>query len=102
MQNTENARRNLRVAVAIRETTVSDISRNAGLSINVLGKFIRGETGITYGNMLKICLALNVPIGIIGSDHGLTPERIRLHNILAEANDKEAAKIIADVKQILD
>lgn len=85
----DTARQNLKFAIVIRETTAADTSRAADLSVNVLGSFLRGQTSISYANMLKVCDVLEVPIGILHKPGGVTPGRIALQSALAELSEDQ-------------
>ena len=86
----ENARVNMKIAVALSDLTASEISQRAGLSINVLGKYLRGETMISFGNMQAVCDVLDVPIALITSETQISPARIRLVKALDRMTDAEA------------
>jgi transcriptional regulator with XRE-family HTH domain len=70
------ARQNLRIAVALRETTFAEVSRQAGLSRNVLSQFVSGRVNISYPNMLRVCEVLDVPIGLMHLVDGVTRRNI--------------------------
>lgn len=76
------ARQNLRIAIAIAETTTAEVSVAAGMSKNALGQFLRGNSAIGYANLLRVCDALHVPIGILHRPGGVTPGRIKLQKAL--------------------
>jgi transcriptional regulator with XRE-family HTH domain len=86
----ENARVNMKIAVALSDLTASEISQRAGLSINVLGKYLRGETMISFGNMQAVCDVLDIPIALITSETQISPARIRLVKALDRMTDAEA------------
>lgn len=92
----ENARINMKIAVALSDYSASELSTKAGLSVNVLGKYLRGETMISFGNMQAICDELDIPISLITSDRQITPARIRLAKILSRMSDEEMADFIAE------
>lgn len=76
------ARTNIKLAIAIRDTTAAEVSRGAGLSVNGLGAFLRGKSSISYANLLKVCDVLDVPIGILHMPSAVTPARLELHSAL--------------------
>lgn len=90
----ENARTNTKIAVALSDMSASEVSQKAGLSVNVLGKYMRGETAITLPNMLAVCEVLGVPIALITSDHQITPARIRLYRQLERMTDAQISAFI--------
>ncbi len=90
----ENARLNMKIAVALSDLTASEISQRAGLSVNVLGKYLRGETMISFGNMQAVCDVLGVPLSLITSGSQITPTRIRLAKALERMTDAEMQAFI--------
>lgn len=90
----ENARVNMKIAVALSDLTASEISQRAGLSINVLGKYLRGETMISFGNMQAVCDVLDIPIALITSETQISPARIRLVKTLDRMTDAEAREFL--------
>lgn len=99
---TETARRNLRMAAALREMSLAEVSRSAGMSRNGLGQFISGRTTLSYTNMLKVCDVLRVPIGLIHRQDAITESRIRLHRILERMPDHLAQRAIDLARNELD
>lgn len=98
----ETVRTNLRMAAALRGLTYSEISRQAAISRNVLSQFISGQKSITYSNLLRICDALDVPIGILHIPDSITAARIRLHKILIRTPDNLAARVLTEAQAIAD
>ncbi len=99
-QKIENARINMKIAVAIDERSAAEISTLAGLSQNVLGKYMRGESMITFGNMIAVCDTLGLPVALITSDQQISPARIRLHRILDRMSDVDIAAFISQQGQV--
>lgn len=85
----ENARINMKIAVALSDLTASEISQRAGLSVNVLGKYLRGETMISFGNMQAVCDVLDIPLSLITSETQITPQRIRLVKALERMSEAD-------------
>lgn len=94
MQKLDNARINMKIAVALSDLAASEISTRAGLSQNVLGKYLRGETMIAFGNMQAVCDILGIPLALITSAQQISPARIRLHRILDRMTEGEIALFI--------
>jgi DNA-binding Xre family transcriptional regulator len=94
----EIVRRNLKIAIAMRDTTHTEVSRKAGLSLNVVGSFLRATTSISFENMLAVCDVLNIPASILERADGITPGRLRLHQTLQKLPDALADSAM----QILD
>lgn len=61
----EIARKNIRIAAAMRNMNLSEVSRQAGMSRNGVGQFVAGTTSLSYANMLKVCDVLQLPIGLV-------------------------------------
>jgi len=87
------ARENLRVVCALQNRNYSEVALEAGLSRNALSQFVAGKTSLSFANMLRICEALGVPIGIISRTDGITPGRIRLHRTLERLPEHLAEKV---------
>jgi DNA-binding phage protein len=90
----ENAIRNLRIAVALSDQSGTTISKAAGLSQNVLGKFMRRESSITLPNIIAVCNVLKIPLGLVISAEQITPARIRLHNAVSKLSDEQATQVL--------
>lgn len=98
----ETARKNLRIAVAIRKTNLAETARKAGLSRNALQQFVAGKTQISYANMLKVCDVLQVPIGTLHRPDGTTETRLRLYKTLERLPDHLAARAISEAQDLAD
>lgn len=94
----ENARTNMKIAVALSDLSASEISQKAGLSVNVLGKYMRGETMISFGNMQAVCDVLGIPLALITMERQITPARIRLVKAIERMSDDELAAFAAKEK----
>lgn len=105
--NTQNdtwattARENLRMAVALRNTNLAEVSRRAGMSRNGLSQYLSGSTSLSYANMLNICDVLKIPIGILHRPDAISNARIRLHQALDRLPDHLAAQALADAQDML-
>lgn len=88
------ARRNIRMAAALRDMNISEVSTKAGMSRNGLGQFMSGRTTLSYANMLNVCDVLNVPIALLHRPDAITESRIRLHQVLDRMPDHLAAKAL--------
>lgn len=94
------ARQNIRMAIALRETNFSDVARKANLSRNAVQQFVAGNTSISYMNMLRVCLVLNIPIGLIHQPNSITPGNIRVHQAIEALPDHLAERAVAMAKEI--
>ena len=90
------ARQNLRIAAAMRNMNMSEVSRQAGMSRNGLGQFISGRTTLSYANMLKVCDVLQIPIALVHRQDGMTEGRIRLHRAL----EREPARLAGTALEV--
>lgn len=88
------ARNNLRMAVALRNTNSSEVSRQAGMSRNGLGQFLSGRTTLSYGNMLLVCDVLKLPVGLVHRADAITANRIRLYQALERMPDHLAQQAV--------
>lgn len=95
------ARRNLRMAAALRGLNLSEVSRRAGMSRNGLGQFIAGRTTLSYSNMLNVCGVLNIPIGLVHKPDAITEQRIRLYRNLERLPDHLAQQALQIVQSTL-
>ncbi|TCP43956.1 helix-turn-helix domain-containing protein [Rhodovulum marinum] len=93
----QTARQNLRIAIAIRETTAAEVSRAADLSVNALGAFLRGKSSISYANLLRVCDVLDIPIGILHTPGSVTPGRLELQKVLSELSPEELAATVKNL-----
>ena len=78
----EVARENLRIACALRELSMSEVSRRAGMSRNGLQQFVKGKSVLSFENLLKICDVLDVPLPLVYRRDGMTRANIRLYRLL--------------------
>jgi len=85
----ETARLNMKIVVALSDLSASEISTRAGLSVNVLGKYMRGETMISFANMQAVCDVLDVPLALLTAERQITPARIRLTKKLMSLSDDQ-------------
>ncbi|MBQ4824398.1 helix-turn-helix transcriptional regulator [Leisingera sp. HS039] len=98
LRKVENARINLRMAIALSDYSETSAAQKGGMSNNVLGKFCRGETDITLANLLSACELLGVPISLIVSDHQISPARIRLAKLIDNIDERDLEAFIAAEK----
>ncbi|MEQ3678946.1 helix-turn-helix transcriptional regulator [Pseudophaeobacter sp.] len=87
----ENARINMRIAIALSSYSETGLSEAAGMSPNVLGKFCRGETMINLANIISACEVLGMPLSLIVSDRELSPARIRLAKLVDRLDEADLA-----------
>lgn len=94
-------RENLRLVIALRDTTPTQVARDAGLSVNAVSAFIRGKTSMSHENLTKVCEVLNVPIGLLSRPEGISPQRLRLQQILDRMPDYLTPRALAVIEQAL-
>ena len=96
--NLDVARRNIRIAVALRETNYSEVARAAGLSRNAVSQFVNKRTTLSYANMLKICDVLDIPIGLLNIEDGVSEGRLRLQKALDRLPPEKLVEALKDIK----
>ena len=92
------ARENLRLALAIKNQKAAAVSRAAGMSVNALANFLNGKVSISYQNILAVCEALAIPIGILHHPHSITPARLALHQELVGMDPRDLAKLARELE----
>lgn len=96
-------RTNLRIACALRHrNNYSEISRDAGLSRNILAQFLTGSKSMGYANLLSICDTLDVPIGLLDTPDSITLSRIEHYKMLMKAPDQVVSRAFAEISRWLD
>ena len=93
------ARRNLRIAAALRDKNLSQVSIAAGMSRNGLGQFINGRTSLSFANMLAVCDVLNIPISIVHKSDAITDAKIRLYQALERMPDHLIMDALAEIQK---
>jgi len=94
----ETARKNLRIAAAMRGVNLSEVSRQAGMSRNGLGQYISGRTSLSYANMLKVCDVLQLPICLVHREDSMTENRIRVWRALERLPAHLTEQALAEIK----
>jgi transcriptional regulator with XRE-family HTH domain len=92
-------KRNLKIAIALDDLSAAEICRIAGLSPNVVGKFLRGETSISFQNLVAVCSVINIPVGLITDELPITPARIELHRTLCKIPEDRIAAALAKIME---
>lgn len=98
MRKIENSRTNLKIAIALSDRSATEISQAAGVSVNVVGKFLRNETNISFQNLQAVCDVMGLPMALITSSQPVTPARIRLLKIIDRMSDRELEAFIESEK----
>jgi hypothetical protein len=89
-----NVRTNLRIALALRNTKAKLAGLQAGLSPNALSSFIRGDTSMSFENVLKVCHVLEIPCGLLPIEGSITPARLRLSRLLSRTSPEFVLKAL--------
>lgn len=95
----ENARINMRIAIALSDYSETSLSEAAGMSPNVLGKFCRGETMINLANIISACDVLGMPLSLIVSDREISPARIRLAKLVDRLDEQDLRAFLETEKE---
>jgi hypothetical protein len=91
-----NVRTNLRIALALRNTKAKLAGLEAGLSPNALSSFIRGDTSMSFENVLKVCHVLEIPCGLLPLEGSITPARLRLTRLLCRTTPEHVLKALEE------
>jgi DNA-binding Xre family transcriptional regulator len=93
----ERRRKNLRALIAYKDTNPARVADEAGLSVNSIGKFIRGDTHTMKQETLdKVCKALGIANpAILDSENPLSTAKDALYARVAEMSDAEAERALA-------
>jgi transcriptional regulator with XRE-family HTH domain len=94
------ARKNLKIAFALRNLTGAEVSRRAGMSRNGVGQFVEGRTLLCYENVMKVCDVLGLPIGIIHKKDAITENYIQNMNEVMSLPEYELRTLL-DVRDAL-
>ncbi|MBV1864243.1 MAG: helix-turn-helix domain-containing protein [Rhodobacteraceae bacterium] len=94
----DTARKNLRMAIALRGTNYAQTSTQAELSRNVVSQFINGKTSLSYANMLAICDVLDIPIGAMHRPDAITEARIKFWRSVERVPDHLVSSALRAVK----
>lgn len=94
-------RSNLRALIAYQSKNPSGVSKSASLSVNTLGKFLRGETHtLSWQNLEKVCKVLGIPnSAILDSENPFCESKTRLYGLIETMSEREAENVL---KMILE
>lgn len=92
-------RKNIRMAVSLRETNFAEVARKAGLSRNAVSQFVSKKTSISHQNLLKVCDVLNVPVSLLHIPDSMTEGRIKLQIALEKLPPHLIEQAIAEAKK---
>jgi transcriptional regulator with XRE-family HTH domain len=89
-------RDNLRLACTLRNMTFSEVALRAGMSRNGLQQFLRGQSSLSWENLLRICDVLRLPPALVYRHDAITLGNIaafRALERLAPHRVAEAARL---------
>ena len=87
----ERRRKNLRAVLAYKGSTATAASKQSGLSINTVSKFIRGETfSVRQDTLDKLCAVAGLSnSAMLATDNPLSANKNRLFEIIANLSDAD-------------
>lgn len=96
MEIWDKRRRNLKALIATKDTTATQLARDAGLSINTLRKFLTGETKMMQWSTIEaICKALELPTPqILDADNPFSSAKSELYERIFEMSDQDAESLL--------
>jgi|GEM_PF-5558338 len=85
-------RRNLRAIIAVQERNPSEVAVAAGLAVNTLRKFLKGETGkIRADTLERICSELGLASSLVlDSDNPFSTTKNELYELIDGMTDDQA------------
>jgi len=92
----DKRRRNLRALLGFKGLNASQVALKSGLSVNTVGKFIRGEThSMRQETLDKLCHSIGLSnAAILDADNPLSDAKNQLYEIVAEMSDDRAAEVL--------
>ena len=91
----ETVRLNIRMGLVIRNIDATNASLKAGLSQNSLGSFLRSKSTLSFLNLIRVCEALDLPLGVLQHTDGITPSRIKLYQLLEDLPEHKLEAALA-------
>lgn len=88
----DKRRRNLSALMAIKGIKGSQAARMAGLSVNTINKFLRGEThSLRWDSLEQVCkvLGLNNPV-VLDADNPFSDTKNKLYELIDKMSEDEA------------
>lgn len=95
------ARLNVRLGLALKRKSASHASREIGMSRNAVSQFTAGKSSIKYENMLALCEAIGIPIGLLHRKNAISENKLTLYNLIEELPEQlelDAITAILDVQ----
>ena len=91
----EHIRTNLKIAAAMRDLSLAEISRRADLGRNALSQFLTGKSILSVANLIAVCDVLDVPLALIYREDGLTRANLRIYRALEAMDGASLSSAIA-------
>lgn len=93
------ARQNFRLACTLRDISMAEAARRAGLSRNALAQFTRGRGVLSLENALAIAAVLDVPLPLLYRQDGITEANIRLYKALERMPAHQLGNALEAIKR---
>lgn len=96
----DRRRRNLSAIMAYKRTNAKQVSEKAGLSVNTVSKFVRGETHtLRWSTLEKICQVLDLPnAAVLDEDNPLSSTKNKLYELIKGMSEEEAKSLLDELK----
>lgn len=93
-------RRNLSAIIAFKRTNAKQVSEKAGLSVNTVSKFVRGETNtLRWSSLEKICQVLELPnASVLDEDNPLSSTKSRLYELIKGMSEEQAKSLLDELE----
>lgn len=93
----DRRRRNLAAVLAYKGIRPAQAAEMSGLSVNTVGKFIRGEThSMRQQTLDKLCESIGLAnSAILDADNPLSEAKNQLYSLVSEMSDDRAAEVLA-------
>lgn len=95
-------RRNLKALMAIKDKKPSPLAVEAGMSVNTLNKFLRGESKtMRWSTLENVCTALGLPNAtILDADNPFSDSKSELYEIINDLSEEDAKQLLSHVKSL--
>lgn len=92
----DRRRKNLAALIAFKGFKPAQVAQKSGVSVNTVGKFLRGETqSMRQVTLDKICATLGIPSAdILDSENPLSRTRHQLLALVKDMSDEEVSRTL--------
>lgn len=92
----DRRRRNLKAIMAVKDLKAAPVSTAAGLSVNALTKFLRGQTvQMKWGTLEAVCRVVGIEHpSILDADNPFSDTKSRLYRLIDEMDEREAQEAL--------